>query len=190
MILVPDNEYLVVLDACVLAPMPICDTLLRIAERSVYRPLWSEEILGEVRGVLAGKLGYTEEQARHRTDEMSRVFPEACVNLPAGCANAFECIPDPKDRHVLAAAVIGHAHGLVTFNVKDFPESCMAAYGIVRHNPDGFLINQYFINPLSVIEALNGQAAAIGETREQLMARLQKIVPDFAKLIKDQSPFY
>ena len=63
MILVPDNEYAAVLDSCVLAPMPICDTLLRIAERSVYRPLWSEEILSEVRRVLTEELGYTEKQA-------------------------------------------------------------------------------------------------------------------------------
>jgi hypothetical protein len=63
MILVPDNEYAVVLDSCVLVPMPICDTLLRIAERSVYRLLWSREILSEVRAVLMSRLGYTEEQA-------------------------------------------------------------------------------------------------------------------------------
>jgi hypothetical protein len=49
MILTPDNEYSVVLDACVLAPMPLCDTLLRLAEEpGLYRPLWGEEILREV----------------------------------------------------------------------------------------------------------------------------------------------
>lgn len=49
MILTPDNEYAVVLDACVLVPMSLCDTLLRLAEEpAMYRPLWSDEILAEV----------------------------------------------------------------------------------------------------------------------------------------------
>jgi hypothetical protein len=49
MISAQDNEYVVLLDACVLVPMPLCDTLLRLAEEpAFYRPLWSEEILREV----------------------------------------------------------------------------------------------------------------------------------------------
>jgi hypothetical protein len=49
MILTQDNEYAAVLDACVLVPMPLCDTLLRLAEDpAMYRPLWSEAILTEV----------------------------------------------------------------------------------------------------------------------------------------------
>ena len=49
MILTRDNECAVLLDACVLVPMPLCDTLLRLAEEpALYRPLWSERILLEV----------------------------------------------------------------------------------------------------------------------------------------------
>ena len=47
------NDFTVVLDACVLAPMPICDTLLRLAEEpSFYIPKWSGHILAEVRSTL------------------------------------------------------------------------------------------------------------------------------------------
>ena len=60
MILSQDNEYAVVLDACVLVPMPLCDTLLRLAEDpAMYRPLWSDKILQEVGAVLEEKLAYT-----------------------------------------------------------------------------------------------------------------------------------
>jgi len=34
-------HYAAVLDACVLVPIALADTLLRIAERELYRPLWS-----------------------------------------------------------------------------------------------------------------------------------------------------
>jgi len=63
MILTPDNEYAVVLDACVLVPMPLCDTLLRLAEEpAMYRPMWSEEILQEVGAALEKRLKRTPAQ--------------------------------------------------------------------------------------------------------------------------------
>lgn len=38
-----------VLDACVLVPAALCDTLLRLADRDLYRPVWSVRILAEMR---------------------------------------------------------------------------------------------------------------------------------------------
>lgn len=40
-------RYAAVLDACVLVPVVLADTLLRVAEKGLYRPLWSERILTE-----------------------------------------------------------------------------------------------------------------------------------------------
>jgi hypothetical protein len=42
-------RYTALLDACVLVPIALADTLLRVAEREreLYRPLWSERILAE-----------------------------------------------------------------------------------------------------------------------------------------------
>ena len=53
MLFTQENEYSAVLDACVLVPMALCDTLLRLAEKpALYQPLWSEQILAEVAKVL------------------------------------------------------------------------------------------------------------------------------------------
>ena len=41
--------YAVTLDSCVMVPNALCDTMLRLAERGFYRPLWSQRILNEVR---------------------------------------------------------------------------------------------------------------------------------------------
>jgi hypothetical protein len=63
MILTPDNEYTVLLDACVLAPMPLCETLLRLAEEpALYRPLWSDSILQAV-GKASERMKYNSEKA-------------------------------------------------------------------------------------------------------------------------------
>ena len=67
------------LDACVLAPMPLCDTLLLCAEGyALYRPLWSVETLEELRRTLE-KFGRSASQIERRLQFMRDAFPEACV---------------------------------------------------------------------------------------------------------------
>ena len=46
-----------VLDACVLAPHPLYDTLLRLAEAGLFQPVWSGEILAETQRTVVRKLG-------------------------------------------------------------------------------------------------------------------------------------
>src|ERR1700676_1831610 len=96
--------YTVVLDACVLVPMPLCDTLLRLAEEpAAYRPLWSEQILAEVGDALEKKLRRTAFQRKRRIQAMRSAFPDAEVDVPADLARAITGIPDPDDQHVVAA---------------------------------------------------------------------------------------
>lgn len=45
-------RYTVVLDACVLVPIALADTLLRVAEKGLYRPLWSGWILTEAQAAI------------------------------------------------------------------------------------------------------------------------------------------
>jgi len=48
-------------------------------------------------------------------------------------------LPDPDDRHVLAAAICCGADAIVTFNLKDFPKDKLAHYGIEVIHPDDFI---------------------------------------------------
>ncbi|MBT2518286.1 PIN domain-containing protein [Streptomyces sp. ISL-90] len=109
------------LDACVLVPVALADILLRVAEFDVYRPLWSDKILEEVR---AAVLEIHPEMAPSRVDarlhSMNEAFSDACVQ---GWEPLMEglVMPDYNDRHVVAAAVRGRAELIVTANLKDFP---------------------------------------------------------------------
>ena len=166
MLLTLDFEYTVVLDACVLVPMPLCETLLRLAEEPAsYRPLWSDRILQEV-GTALGRMKYSAKQVQRRLDAMLDAFPEAFVQVPDDLITALTCIPDPKDRHVLAAAISGKADGILTLNDRDFPPECLAQHDIERLSPDEFLIHQYHLNPTAVLDKLDAQAVAIRETRK------------------------
>lgn len=186
MILNQNNEYAAILDACVLAPMPLCDTLLRLAEHpAFYRPLWSEEILREVGDVLENRLGYSLAQRERRITQMKRAFPEAVVQLPVKL-DSFNC-PDAKDRHVLAAAVRGQANAIITSNTKHFPEACIEEYGLLCQSPDDFLVHQFWLNPPLVMDKLDQQAAVIRKTRTDMIEKLRRDVPQFAELIKQFS---
>ena len=96
---------------------------------------------------------------------MTQAFPEAAVLIPGGLPEAFKCIPDPKDRHVLCAAVRGQANVIVTLNKRDFPVACLEEYGILRHTPDEFLVHQHHLNPNKILETLDAQAFAFREDR-------------------------
>jgi putative PIN family toxin of toxin-antitoxin system len=186
MILNQNNEYAAVLDACVIAPMPLCDTLLRLAEDpAFYRPLWSEEILHEVGRVL-GKLGYSEKQSNRRLDAMRSAFSESMVTIPPKLLESLEC-PDKDDRHVLAAAVRGQANAIITSNTKDFPPHCIDCYGILCQTPDDFLVNQFYLNPPLVLDKLDQQSASIGQQRSTLMLKLEKTSPQFVELVRKYS---
>lgn len=152
------NQYVAVLDTCVLAPMPLCDTLLRLAEEpALYVPKWSEDILRELRATLA-KMSYTLAQAERRIAAMEAAFEDARVtgyeDLTGSMTN------EPKDRHVLAAAVRCGAHAIVTENAKHFSPESRAPYDVDLLTPDDFLIRQFHLNQELLLEKLQDQAAA------------------------------
>lgn len=131
------NSPVVVLDACVLVPIRLATTLLWLAEAGLFQPLWSEPILDEVQRNLP-KVGVTPEQARRRVAMMRDAFgAEALIDGVDDLVDQMGC--DPKDRHVLAAAVRGGADTVLTFNLKDFPDEAAAPYGIGICHPDSFL---------------------------------------------------
>ena len=103
----------VVLDACVLVPIRLATTLLWVAGAGLFQPLWSEPILDEVQRNLP-KVGVTPEQASRRVGMMREAFgAEALIDGFDDLVDQMRC--DPKDRHVLAAAVRGGADTVVTF---------------------------------------------------------------------------
>lgn len=175
------SPYIVILDTCVLAPMPLCDTLLRVAEDPAYYvPKWSNDILRELRSTLQ-RMGYTVSQADRRIMAMETAFDDANVTgyeaLTASMTN------HPKDRHVLAAAVRSGAHAIVTANVKHFPVESAKPFGLEILTPDDFLVQQFHLNQQVLGEKISGQAAARGVSVADLLGRLSQWAPGAARLI-------
>ncbi len=128
----------VLLDACVLFPMVMGEMLIGTAARGGFAPLWSARILEEwaraTRRLAAGAEAVARvEIARLRADWPGSEVP-ADLDLEAGLS-----LPDPGDRHVLAAAITGCATMLLTLNRDDFPGRTLARNGLILREPDGFL---------------------------------------------------
>jgi predicted nucleic acid-binding protein len=160
------------LDTCALYGAYLCDTLLRLAEAETFRPLWSAGVLTELQRNLVER-GLPEDAVAHRIAEMNRAFPDAEVHGYEMLTEEMTC--DPKDRHVLAAAVRGGAQVLVTFNVSDFPQSSTESYDLVISHPDDFLLDQLDLYPGRTRTSLRHQAASYKSpamTTEDLLGRL------------------
>jgi len=70
-------------------------------------------------------------------------------------------LPDPNDRHVLAAAVRAGAQAIVTFNLRDFPDAALAVHGVEAIHPDAFVLDLIDLWPAAVATAVQEQAASL-----------------------------
>jgi hypothetical protein len=179
------QKAVALLDACVLIPMPLADTLLRLAAGPhLYVPKWSDRIMVEADRTLQENFGLSPEKTAYRESEIRRHFPEAWVE---GYEALIPVMTNhPKDHHVLAAAVRARAGTIVTYNVKDFPVVSLAPYSITVAGPSAFPKKLYELAPLEVMETLEHQAAAIGQSLGYLLARLRINAPGFVALIEEK----
>jgi predicted nucleic acid-binding protein len=182
------TSFRVVLDACVLVPVTLCDTLLTLADCRLYVPLWSAEILNEMeRNVtrLATERGMAAEvaanAAAYRRTEMERAFPDAAIHgyeaLIPGMTN------HEKDRHVLAASVRGYAGLIVTSNTVDFPAAAVDPYNIQVKTPDEFLQDVLEFDENLVVGAIREMTAQKKRppmTELDMLKRIAKSAPNFA----------
>lgn len=177
-----------VLDANVLYPFSLRDTLLRLAELELYTPLWSDRILEEMtRNLVEHRV--TEEQASRIEQAMRAAFEEAAVDAAEIQRLEPAMTNDAKDRHVLAAAVAADSELIVTFNLDDFPPGACEPVGVEAIHPDDFLLDHFDLAPDTVRAALEQQAADLHPpwSLEQLLNALTTAgVPRFAETTRSE----
>jgi hypothetical protein len=135
-------------------PVALADTLLRIAEKGLYRPLWSERILTEAQEAIQEIHPGIDVQKRFT--DMRETFDDALVPGWEGLETGIR-LPDDDDRHVVAA-IRGGAQAIVTANVTDFPTDVLEPLGLEAILPDAFLLNQLDLSPPTVVQVIREQA--------------------------------
>lgn len=169
------NPVTAVYDANVLYPAPLRDLLIRIAQAGLVRARWTEAIHDEwMRSVLKNNPAITPDRLA-RTKTLMNEAVRDC--LLSGYEDLIESLnlPDPDDRHVLAAAICAEAEIIITFNLKDFPAKTLQSYNVEAIHPDDFLVSLCDAAPVPFCAAVKRQREALRnppKTAAELLATL------------------
>ena len=129
----------VVFDACILYSAPLTDLLMNLGARDLFWGRWTENIHEEwTRNLGANRPDLDPAKLSRRRTLMNTHMPGSMVT---GYESLIESLtlPDPGDRHVLAAAIHCRADVIVTKNLRDFPASVLGDYRVTAQHPDDFL---------------------------------------------------
>ena len=153
--------FIVVYDACVLFPAPLRDFLLRLAQEGLVQAKWSAHILDECFDSIRRQRPDLSPERLLRTRNLMEQAARDC--LVSGYEKLVETLelPDPGDRHVLAAAIQARAQIILTWNQKDFPNAVLAEYGVKALDPDQFVLGLAELNPQPLYEVLRKQAEGL-----------------------------
>lgn len=147
-------RYTAVLDACVLYPAPLRDVLMTLAVERAYRARWTAEIQDEwIRNLLEKRKDLDKEKILRTASLMNDAVEDAIIENYQYIIPTLE-LPDPDDRHVLAAAIVGHADAIVTFNLKDFPDKLVSQHSVEILHPDDFLVAQYDLDQIGILSII------------------------------------
>lgn len=164
----------VLVDACVLYSTVPRALVLGAAQEGLIVPLWSDRILGEWRRAVARDGASAAAQVASEIALARLACPQAEIPVPEGLAESLS-LPDPDDRHVLAAAIAGQAELLLTRNMRDFPARTLARYGISPRAPDSLFLELWAAQPETVAAiagpVVRAMAHAAGMAQRDVLKR-------------------
>jgi predicted nucleic acid-binding protein len=143
--------FIVIYDANVLYPNTLRDLLIRIAQLPhLVQAKWTDKILDEMLEALRKNRPDISEEKADRLHGLMNAAVRDC--LVVGYEPLIETLdlPDPDDRHVLAAAIRVNAQVIVTRNLKHFPRERLAPWGVKAKSPDDFVRDQIGLDPQAV----------------------------------------
>ncbi|GAB3765095.1 putative nucleic acid-binding protein [Nocardioides ginsengisegetis] len=164
--------FVVLYDANVLYPSTLRDLLIRVAQAGLVQAKWTDQILDEVFDNLTADRPDLDPAKLARTrDLMNRAVRDCLVTGYEPLIEAID-LPDPDDRHVLAAAIKARAQVIVTNNLKDFPPSTLEPWDMEAKSPDDFILDQIDLSREAVYSAVQ----RIADSRENPPATFSNVL--------------
>ncbi len=141
----------------------------------LVRARWTDEILDECfRSVLRDRTDLNLEALTRTRRLMNRAVPDCLVSGYEELIDGLN-LPDPHDRHVLAAAIRSSAQTIVTFNLKDFPPDLLNAYSVEAQHPDDFVLDAIDLSPGRIAQTVAEQASALRSPPMQIRDVLETL---------------
>jgi predicted nucleic acid-binding protein len=167
------TREIVVLDACVLYPAPLRDLLLSLASAGLYQARWTHMIQAEwITNLLLHRPDLQPEALARTAELMNHAVENSLVNDFEELIDSI-VLRDPKDRHVVAAAIRCQADSIVTFNTKDFPQQ-----GKIKIlHPDDFCCSLYVRDrqlTLDTVRTLRRRLRRPAKTAQELIATYER----------------
>ncbi|MGO8748347.1 MAG: PIN domain-containing protein [Thermoguttaceae bacterium] len=171
-----EQPVIAVYDANILYPAPLRDLFIRIAQAGLVLGRWTETIHDEwTRNVLKNNPNLSAERLTRTRNLMNDAVRDCLVTGHEDLIASLS-LPDPDDRHVLAAAIRAGASVIVTYNLTDFPAETLARFDIEAQHPDDFLVSLLDQAPGMVCAAVKLQRASLRnppKTAQELLAVLE-----------------
>lgn len=165
-------------DSSVLYSAPVRDLLLRLALIDLFAAKWSRSIHDEwISSLLRNRRDLTRRQLE-RTRALMDSHVRDCLVEGFEPLIAGLDLPDPDDRHVLAAAIHAGADVIVTYNLADFPNARLAFHAIEAMHPDKFVAHWLDLAPVIVLGAVREHRASLrkpAKTAAQYLATLDRL---------------
>jgi len=134
-----DHPVVAIYDANILYPAPLRDLFVRLAQAGLVQAKWTNVIHEEwMRNVLKDRPDLSPERLARTKALMDSAVRDCLVSDHEALIESL-ALPDPNDRHVLAAAIHGGASVIITYNLKDFTSDILSQHGIEALHPDEFL---------------------------------------------------
>ena len=157
----------------------------------LFRAKWTNTIHDEwISNLLNNRPDLTLEKLIRTRDLMNDAVADCLVNGYEPLIAGIE-LPDPDDRHILAAAIHSNADAIVTFNLKDFPPELLAQYAIEPQHPDDFVYHQFGISEAAVLNAVRRCRERLKNpprnAQEYLLALERCGLPQSANRLRDYS---
>ncbi len=166
------------LDASVLYPAPLRDLLLELAVSDLFRAKWSQTVHDEwIRALLRDRPDLTANRLERTRRLMDAHVRDAVVSGFEYLVPSIQ-LPDPDDRHVVAAAIQAGADLVVTANVRDFPVATLARHHLTAEHPDVFLTSLCRRVPVPFLQAVQRVRARLRNppvSRREHLAILRRV---------------
>jgi hypothetical protein len=154
-----------VFDACILYPFHVRNIVVQAAVDRVVDARWTDAIHDEwIRNLAANTPAIPIVRLENARRLMNEAVPTAMVQGHEGYIATVN-LPDPDDRHVVAAGIAGGASTIVTWNVRHFPLKELKKFGLRRESPDAFLAGLYDQAPDLMIGSLANARRNLAKTR-------------------------
>lgn len=179
---------LVVCDANVLYSIVMTDLLLSLGVAELLRPRWTAQIHEEwMRNLLADRPELDPAKIERRRDLMDAALDDCLITGYEALIPTLQ-LPDADDRHVLAAAIHAQADVILTSNLRDFPATALAPYGLVGQSPDAFLtrlVEQHPAEVQAVVKEMQSRKTRpLISLAEMLQKLAQQNLPQFVARLR------